>query len=500
VISHRQAVSAASEATPPGGTPHPPEFTTCVSAFAEEFDFVHRALRRYGVSPADAEDLVQDVFLVMWRRWGDFHSDRPLRPWLAGIAFHLAQKHGRRRHREVPDANLDAPDERPQAEEHLAAAHARRLVLRALAAIPDRHRAPIVMHDLDGLSVQDIAAALDIPLSTAYTRLRRARLAFTAAVRRLRSREPELTLENVSAAALLALESPAPPAPAEVRARALARARRALSAPPPVVPARPLWPLAAGAVAIAVSALAISTRSSPAAVKAASMTAPAAPMAAPSSLGRGLIGLWRFEDGPDSQIARDRARGNDCVVRHPRPRAWIDGPVGGALRLGPMSWLECPQPAVASDAEISVAAWVQRDRQRKFHGVLASRQWGSDRLLFTFAVYEESLVIRSDAWPIYLRRALPGPLERWVHVAFTRSADGTVRLYEDGTRVAEEHTTAPETALVESPLFVGAAQRPAAPPNRVVSRLYGALDELALYDRALSDQEISALARGVSPL
>src|SRR5205814_9193959 len=54
----------------------------------------------------------------------------------------------------------------------------RGLVLAALAALPDRHRQAIVLHDLEGLPPHQIARAMGVPMSTAYSRLRRAHLAF----------------------------------------------------------------------------------------------------------------------------------------------------------------------------------------------------------------------------------------------------------------------------------------------------------------------------------
>jgi len=161
------------------------EFVNCVRAFETEFDYVYRALKRHGVNPADAEDLAQEVFLVMWRRWADYDTTRPLRPWLAGIAFKVAHDYRRRSGREVPGGLVDAEDQAPGAEEHLASARARTLVLRALGSLPEKQRTIIVMHDLDGASMREIADILSVPLFTAYSRLRSARQAFAKAVRRL---------------------------------------------------------------------------------------------------------------------------------------------------------------------------------------------------------------------------------------------------------------------------------------------------------------------------
>src|SRR4030095_1083528 len=100
----------------------PPEFVEAARAFEEQFSYVYRAVRRFGVPDADIEDLVQEVFLVMWRRWREYALDRPLRPWLAGIAFNIAQKHMHRGRREVPRGEIDREDESPHPEESLQSA------------------------------------------------------------------------------------------------------------------------------------------------------------------------------------------------------------------------------------------------------------------------------------------------------------------------------------------------------------------------------------------
>ena len=159
-------------------------FTSCAGAFATELEFVCRALRRQGVGAHDAEDLAQDVFLVVWRHWSDFDASRPLRPWLAGIAARVAQDHLKRRWREVPTGQLEAEDGGAPMEEQVAKTRAGAVALQALASLPEKYRTPLVMHDFDAMSVQDLAELLSIPPATAYTRLRRARSALAHAVLR----------------------------------------------------------------------------------------------------------------------------------------------------------------------------------------------------------------------------------------------------------------------------------------------------------------------------
>jgi RNA polymerase sigma-70 factor (ECF subfamily) len=162
----------------------PPAFA---AIFEAELSYVHNTLCRLGVRSADIEDLTHDVFLAVHQGLPRFDARRPIRPWLFGIAFRVASDYRRRARfsREIA-READAADEAPAADEQLAADEARRLVLRALDGIELDRRAVLVLHDIDGHGVPEIAEALAIPLNTAYSRLRLARADFKAAVRRLR--------------------------------------------------------------------------------------------------------------------------------------------------------------------------------------------------------------------------------------------------------------------------------------------------------------------------
>ena len=75
----------------------------------------------------------------------------------------------------------DLPDERANLEEHTANRQELTLVLRALHAIASERREVLILHDIDGFAMPEIAEALAIPLNTAYSRLRLARRDLKAA-------------------------------------------------------------------------------------------------------------------------------------------------------------------------------------------------------------------------------------------------------------------------------------------------------------------------------
>ena len=167
----------------------PEEFQRLYQA---EFDYVWNTLRRLGVADASREDLCHDVFITAWRKFKDYDRARPLRPWLFGIAYRVASDFRQRayQHREVSDDEADAPDDRPAADEAVATRQARELVRRALEFIPIERRGVFVMHDIDGIAIPEIAESLELPLNTAYSRLRLARRDFGEAVARLKGGTP----------------------------------------------------------------------------------------------------------------------------------------------------------------------------------------------------------------------------------------------------------------------------------------------------------------------
>ncbi len=157
--------------------------------FEEHFDYVYRSLRRHGVHEADLEDVTHDVFLEVHRLIERFDTSRPAKPWLFAFAFRFASDYrrlGRHKVKLVDEVVAPAPE---RTDEPLARAEDRALFARALLELDEDQRAVFLLHDVDEVAVPEIAASLGIPLNTAYSRLRTAREAFSAAARRQRARQ-----------------------------------------------------------------------------------------------------------------------------------------------------------------------------------------------------------------------------------------------------------------------------------------------------------------------
>ncbi len=164
--------------------------------FETEFAFVWRTLRRLGVAERDLEDVAHDMFVLVHHHLGEYDPSRPVRPWLFGIAFRMASDYRRlaRHRRELLHERPGEPaDGRPRADEQLETEEARRIVLDALDALDLDKRAVVVLHDLEGHGIPEVAGALGIPLNTAYSRLRLGRAECKAAILRLQAKERRLS-------------------------------------------------------------------------------------------------------------------------------------------------------------------------------------------------------------------------------------------------------------------------------------------------------------------
>ncbi len=168
-------------------TPHP-RGPDPGAIYEAELAYVWSALRRLGVPGHDREDLAHEVFVTALERLPSFDAARPLRPWLFGIALRVVARQRRRARyvREIPAEAPDAVDGGPPPDEAAVAGQEQRLVLEALEALDLDRRAVVVLHDLDGHPIPEVARALNLRLNTAYSRLRLGRAEFVAAVRRLR--------------------------------------------------------------------------------------------------------------------------------------------------------------------------------------------------------------------------------------------------------------------------------------------------------------------------
>jgi RNA polymerase sigma-70 factor (ECF subfamily) len=162
------------------------------AVFDAQSGYVWCTLRRLGVRDADLEDVCHEVFVSVHDHLASYDASRPLKAWLFGFAFRKAANYRRRgrNFREVLGVLAEPSDPSPLADEQLEREEQHTLVVRALGAMTFERRSVIVMHEIEGFPMPNIALELGIPVNTAYSRLRLARLDFAKAIQRLTARGP----------------------------------------------------------------------------------------------------------------------------------------------------------------------------------------------------------------------------------------------------------------------------------------------------------------------
>jgi len=139
--------------------------------------YVLRSLRHLGVAESDLEDVGQEVFVTVHRKLSTFEGRSKLRTWLYGICLRVASDYRRRAHvrreratadpaRDLREPDEQAPDAQVQARAELRA---------LLEELDEDKRAVVVLYEIEGFSMKEVAEILDCPLQTAYSRLHAAR-------------------------------------------------------------------------------------------------------------------------------------------------------------------------------------------------------------------------------------------------------------------------------------------------------------------------------------
>jgi RNA polymerase sigma-70 factor (ECF subfamily) len=147
-----------------------------------------------------AEDAAQEAFLRAWQHLNSYRPHASFRTWVCRIAINAALDALRRNHQRVEqsveeisgEARLADPQPGP---EELYSTHQRAAVVQqAILSLSPASRAVLVLREYEGLSYQEIAAALDIPIGTVMSRLNQARGSLRA---RLEDHLRELEVEHV---------------------------------------------------------------------------------------------------------------------------------------------------------------------------------------------------------------------------------------------------------------------------------------------------------------
>lgn len=159
------------------------------SLFTEKnVQLVLRTLLRLGAPQSQVEDLAQEVFVVVHRRAAEFDSSRRIEPWLYGIARNVMREARRKagtKHESVAPGGDAAEHQVSQGYVDAPAHDDVHLLRQAISGLPEPLLDVLMLCDLMGMTLQETARELGIPVNTAKDRLRRGRRQLRTAVQKL---------------------------------------------------------------------------------------------------------------------------------------------------------------------------------------------------------------------------------------------------------------------------------------------------------------------------
>jgi RNA polymerase sigma-70 factor (ECF subfamily) len=185
--------SAESSALSPAETQRSvPERLEGARLVEDHFDFIWRTLRRFGLTPEDADDVAQQVFMTATQKIDEI-APRNARTYVYGVALRVSANLKRKAHRRREEAGLDLGEFRDAAalpDDAAELGAARELLDELLSGLTPELRRVFVLANVEQFELAEIAELEGIPQGTAASRLRRARAAFAERLARARERAP----------------------------------------------------------------------------------------------------------------------------------------------------------------------------------------------------------------------------------------------------------------------------------------------------------------------
>jgi RNA polymerase sigma-70 factor (ECF subfamily) len=148
----------------------------------------HGLLHALG-SPEDAQDIAQEAFVSAFEKLASFKGQAAFYSWLFRIALNAAVSSRRKTRRMAvsvesrrEETGLEPVDENASAEPTYAmdVSDRQRMVRQALSELSEEFRTALVLKEMDGMSYEEIAAVVEVPLGTVRSRIHRARLELRA--------------------------------------------------------------------------------------------------------------------------------------------------------------------------------------------------------------------------------------------------------------------------------------------------------------------------------
>ncbi len=200
-----------------------------------------------------------------------------------------------------------------------------------------------------------------------------------------------------------------------------------------------------------------------------------------------LVGWWKFDEGSGNIAADSSGNGNDGTLNG--PVEWTtEGKVGGALKFtGPYNYVQVQDsPSLNPTREITIAAWINPSWTGNNRILQKSSGGGDNQYRLIKEWGDHTKFHLPGVGELYPQNTLP-PAGEWTHLAATYDGS-SMKLYFDAVVVAEMEASG-EMSISDGTLCIG-TKHETAPAG---DEFNGILDDVRIYNRALSQSEIKRL-------
>jgi hypothetical protein len=200
------------------------------------------------------------------------------------------------------------------------------------------------------------------------------------------------------------------------------------------------------------------------------------------SLKLGLVAHWKLDETTGT-IARDDSGHDHHGTLHGATfeEVTVRGKVDNALRFSGRIYIDVPDHPQFQLAEMTIHAWIKPEAPQHFDAQIISKASN-----FGLAI-PRNQAMKFYFWDVDREVDWSFALNKWVNLCATFDGQ-TRRFYVDGVRIASI-TSPPAPVVLGKPLYIGALKY----SNVVDSFFHGAIDDIRIYNRALSDNEVHLL-------
>ena len=204
-----------------------------------------------------------------------------------------------------------------------------------------------------------------------------------------------------------------------------------------------------------------------------------------------LVGRWRFDEGSGAGLTYDCT--SNMLTGRLTSATWTEGKYGAALFFA-SAWVRVDDAKLLRiNGAITLAAWIRIETLTGKTEYIIGKTAGGVQPLdgWRLAVDKSGQLSMNIGTGTALAETFGGaalPLKKWIHVAATYAPSAAVRLYVDGAGILNDTTGIPaSSAVAPDDLHIGARS-----DGELLFR--GAIDEVRIYDRALTAPEVAAIA------